>query len=193
MSTSKGKLFVFAAPSGAGKTTLVRDVLANFSRCVFSISVTTRKKRETEIDGKDYLFVTEKEFLEKIKNNELVEWEKLYDYYYGTPKDFIDGYVAEGTNVVFDVDVKGAVSIKKFYPEAVLIFVSPPSVEALKERLVKRKTETDEDLKKRIERAEMEMSYRNRPEFDYIVYNIELEKAKSEIKRIIENKINKEN
>ena len=183
MSTSKGKLFVFAAPSGAGKTTLVRDVLANFSRCVFSISVTTRKKRETEIDGKDYLFVTEKEFLEKIKNNELVEWEKLYDYYYGTPKDFIDGYVAEGTNVVFDVDVKGAVSIKKFYPEAVLIFVSPPSVEALKERLVKRKTETDEDLKKRIERAEMEMSYRNRPEFDYIVYNIELEKAKSEIKK----------
>jgi len=188
--TNKPKLFVFSAPSGSGKTTIVKEVLYSFPNFVFSISATTRKKRPNEKDGVDYFFITEKEFLERIEKNEFVEWEKFYDYYYGTLKSQIDDNIKNGRHTVFEVDVKGAISIKKYYPEAVLIFIAPPSIEELKQRLIKRNTETEEDLKKRIERAEMELSFKDK--FDYVVSNSDLEFAKKEVKKIIEKEIKEE-
>lgn len=190
MITNKPKLFVFSAPSGSGKTTIVKEVLNSFPNFVFSISATTRKKRPNEKDGVDYFFITEKEFLERIEKNEFVEWEKFYDYYYGTLKSQIDDNIKNGRHTVFEVDVKGAISIKKYYPEAVLIFIAPPSIEELKQRLIKRNTETEEDLKKRIERAEMELSFKDK--FDYVVSNSDLEFAKKEVKKIIEKEIKEE-
>lgn len=187
---NKGLLFVFSAPSGSGKTTIVRDVLNNYPEFVFSVSATTRNRREIETDGKDYFFLSEEEFQEKLKNREFVEWEKFYGYYYGTLKEFIEQNISKGLNVVFEVDVKGAVSIKYHYPEAVLIFIAPPSKEVLIKRLTDRKTETQEDLKKRIERSEMELSYADK--FDFVVINDILEKAKKEVNEIIKNKLNME-
>lgn len=190
MANKNVKLFVFAAPSGSGKTTIVRDVLKNFPQFVFSISATTRKKRPTEIDGVDYYFLTEEDFKKKINENAFIEWEKFYDYYYGTLKSQIDNNIVHSLNTVLEVDVKGAISIKKVYPESVLIFIAPPSIEELKKRLLLRNTETEEDLKKRIERAEMELSYADK--FDYVVINNNLEQAKEEVKKIIENILKEE-
>lgn len=192
MENKKGKLFVFAAPSGSGKTTIVRSVLDKYPGFVFSISATTRKKRDCEIDGKDYYFLTEGEFKQKIERDEFAEWERFYDYYYGSPKSFIDRNIENGRSVLFDIDVKGALSIKSKYPEAVLFFILPPSFEELKNRLINRNTESSEDLKKRIERAEMEMSFSEKKEFDYKVVNDDLEKAKKTVEEIIVKEINKE-
>ncbi len=187
MANNKAKLYVFSAPSGSGKTTIVRDVLKNFSEFVFSVSATTRKRRNTEKEGVDYYFISEEEFKKKIDNGEFVEWEKFYDYYYGTIKSLVDGNLAKGLSTVFEVDVKGAISIKKVYKNSVLIFIAPPSIDVLKDRLIKRNTETDEDLEKRIERAEMELSFKD--QFDYVVSNVNLEEAKKEVKKIIEKEI----
>ncbi len=186
----KARLLVFSAPSGSGKTTIVRSILDEHKDFVFSISATTRAKRPSEIKGVDYFFISEDEFKKKINDGEFVEWEKFYDYYYGTLKSTIDDNCRNGLTTVFEVDVKGAISIKKVYPDAVLIFIAPPSIEELKNRLINRNTETDEDLRKRIERAEMELSFKD--QFDYVVYNINLEEAKEEVKRIIEKEISKE-
>lgn len=180
----KGKLFVVAAPSGAGKTTIVKHIRKTFPELVFSVSATTRKKRDIETHGVDYFFLTEDEFKKKRDDNEFVEWEKFYGYYYGTLKSFIDDNLTNGKSVIFDIDVKGAVSIKKVYPEAILVFIAPPSKEDLKQRLISRNTETDEDLQKRIERSEMELEYKDK--FDVVVINDVLEKAKKEVEELIE-------
>ena len=187
---SKGTLFVFSAPSGSGKTTIVRKILSENADLTFSISATTRKRRNEEIEGKHYFFITEGEFKKKIENNEFIEWERFYDYYYGTLKNFVDTKIAEGTSVVLEVDVKGALNIKKAYPDSVLIFIAPPSREILRERLVKRNTETEVDLKKRIERAEMELAHQD--EFDYCVVNDDLNSALQEVRKIIKSKLNKQ-
>ncbi len=189
MISPKGKIIVIAAPSGAGKTTLVRSALAEFPQIVFSISATTRKKRTNEKDGIDYFFITEEEFLNKIEKKQFVEWEKFYDYYYGTYKYFIDDNINSGKNILLEIDVKGALSIKKIYPEAYLIYIAPPSKEELINRLKKRQTETDQDLKKRIERIELELSMKDK--FDYILINNELNKATSEMKILINNLLTK--
>lgn len=188
MNQKKGKLFVFSAPSGSGKTTIVRKILDIYPELIFSISATTRKNRDHEINGLDYFFISEEEFLEKIDNDEFIEWEKFYDYYYGTLKSFVNSKLDEGLSLVFEVDVKGALSIKKSYPESVLIFIVPPSMEELRARLIKRNTETSEDLKKRIERAELELSYKNK--FDYLVVNKDLDQALIEVKRIFKLELN---
>ena len=187
--SDKGKLFVFSAPSGAGKTTIVRSILKVFNELVFSVSATTRKRRENEVEGKDYFFISEEEFKRKIENDEFVEWERFYDYYYGTLKTFIDDKIAKGLSVVLEVDVKGAVRIKENYPESVLIYIAPPSLEELKERLINRNTETKEDLEKRIKRAEMEIGYQDK--FDYAVVNNDLEHAVEEVKKILLKEIDK--
>jgi guanylate kinase len=186
----KGKLLVFSAPSGGGKTTIVRYILKKFPELVFSVSATTRKKRATEVEGKDYFFISEEEFKKKIENDEFVEWEKFYDYYYGTLKSFVNDNLAMGKNVVLELDVKGALNIRKQYPDAVLIFISPPSLEILKERLKKRNTETEEDFRKRIERAGWEIEYSKY--FDYVITNDDLEKAKQKAEEIVKKVINKE-
>lgn len=186
---NKGKLFVFSAPSGSGKTTIVREILKNFENLIFSVSATTRKKRENEVDGKDYFFIDEKEFKRKIDNNEFIEWERFYDYYYGTLKSFVDDKIQKGVSVLLEVDVKGALNIKKKYPASILIFIAPPNKEVLKQRLINRKTETKEDLEKRIRRAEMELQFQEK--FDYVVVNSELEDAVESVKDIIIKEIDK--
>ena len=180
-----GKLFVFSAPSGSGKTTIVKRILALFPDLVFSISATTRKKRDTETNGTEYFFITEEEFKDKIESGEFIEWEKFYGYYYGTLRSYIDQSLIVGKTVVLELDVKGAISIKEEYPEALLIFIMPPGIEELKKRLKSRKTESDDDFKKRIERAEMELTYKDH--FDFIVVNKHIDNAVRKVKNIIEN------
>ena len=184
MSIKEGKIFVFSAPSGAGKTTILKQVIKDYPNIVFSVSATTRKKRVDEVDGREYFFLTEEEFKQRIDNNEFIEWEKFYDYYYGTLKSFVNENLKKGKYVLLEVDVIGALNIKKIYPESVLVFIAPPSFEELISRLKNRKTESEEDLKKRIERAKMELSLKDK--FDYFVVNNQLETAISEVKRIIE-------
>ena len=190
MTDTEGKLLVFSAPSGSGKTTIVRTILSKYKELDFSVSATTRKRRENETDGKDYFFISEEEFKKKIDAQEFIEWERFYDYYYGTLKSFVDDEIDSGKSVVLEVDVNGAVNIKKNYPSAVLIFIMPPSFEELKNRLINRSTETESDLKKRIERAEYEFTYKDK--FDYVVINDKLEDAVNKVYEIIEKEINQE-
>jgi len=185
----KGAIFVFSAPSGTGKTTIVKSILNDFSEIIFSISTTTRRKRDNETDGKDYFFISEEEFLKKIEADEFIEWEKFYDYYYGSLKSFVDINIKQGKSVLFELDVNGALNIKRVYPEAVLIFVMPPSIAELKRRLDNRGTENEADFAKRIERAEMELSFRDK--FDHIVVNDELEHAVASVKDILEENLYK--
>ena len=187
----KGAIIVISAPSGTGKTSIVKRIINEIPDLVFSVSATTRKKRENEKNGIDYYFISEKEFQEKIEKNEFVEWEKVYDYYYGTFKSIIEDNINKGKSVIMEVDVKGALSIKKIYPKANLIYVIPPSHDELIRRLKNRKTENDTDLRKRLERAIMELSIKDK--FDYFVVNKDLEKAISDTKSLINNILNKEN
>ncbi|GBD87565.1 guanylate kinase [bacterium BMS3Abin03] len=190
MREKRGELIAVSAPSGAGKTTIIKKILERYPEIVFSVSATTRPKRANEKDGVDYYFISEQEFLEKIKKNEFVEWEKFYDYYYGTYKSFIDRNLNAGKPVLLEIDVKGALAIKKIYPDSYLIFIMPPSYEELVKRLRERNTETEEDFKKRIERAKMELSEKDK--FDYIIQNKDLNNAIEETSGLIKKIINKE-
>ena len=190
MKLPKGKILVFSAPSGGGKTTIVKEILKDFPTIIFSVSATTRPKRKLETNGVEYFFLTEEEFKEKIKNNEFIEWEKFYDYYYGTLKSFITGNIESGKTVLLELDVKGALTIKRLYPYAQLIYISPPSFDELVKRLRQRQTENETDFKKRIKRAKMELSLKDK--FDYIIDNTDLDTAIRESKSLV-NKILKEN
>ena len=185
-----GKIFVITAPSGTGKTTIIRSILKILPNVVYSISATTREKRSNEKNGSDYFFIDEKTFQQKIENNELLEWEKVYDYYYGTPKSFVEKVVSEGKSIFLELEVKGALSIKKVYPEAIMIYLLPPSLEILEKRLRERKTESKEDFQKRIERAKMELSLKDK--FDYFIVNNNLNTAILELKELIEKITNEE-
>jgi guanylate kinase len=187
----KGAIIVISAPSGTGKTTIVRRILRDFPELKFSVSATTRKKREHEVDGVDYFFISEEEFKKKIQNNEFVEWELFYDYYYGTFRNFIDARVNIGKPIILEVDVNGAIEIKKIYPDAILIYIAPPSLDELLVRLKKRQTENEEELKKRIERAKMELSHKDK--FDYFIVNNDLNTAFHEIKVLIGKIIDRSN
>lgn len=190
MTHKNGKIIVVSAPSGAGKTSIVKELLKSFPKIIFSVSATTRPKRAIEKDGVEYLFLSEEEFLKMVENNEFIEWEKFYDYYYGTPKSFIEENIKVEKPVLLELDVKGALTIKRLYPYAHLIYISPPSFEELVKRLRQRQTENETDFVKRIERAKMELSLKNR--FDYVIENIKLETAVVEAKSLV-NKILKEN
>lgn len=185
MDNSKGTLFIVSAPSGTGKTTIIKRILSEFPEMVYSVSATTRKKRLDETNGKDYYFISEEEFERKIKAGEFAEWEKFYDYYYGTLKRYIDEALQNRKNILLEIDVKGALTIKGKYPDAVLIYIVPPSFEELKTRLKKRHTENEDDFRKRIERAEIELRYKDK--FDYFVNNLEIEKAVLDLRNLIEN------
>jgi len=189
LESKKGAIIAISAPSGTGKTTILRRILSDFPEIVFSVSATTRKRRRNEVEGVDYFFITEEEFKKKIKNNEFVEWELFYDYYYGTFRDFIENCINNGKSVILEVDVHGAVEIKRIYPDANLIYIAPPSLEELRIRLKKRQTENEEDLKKRIERAKMELSHKDK--FDYFIINNDLNTAYYEIKNLIEKIIDR--
>jgi guanylate kinase len=185
------KLIVFTAPSGAGKTTIVKHLLQKFDFLGFSISATTREKRDHETNGLDYYFLSLAQFREKLEQKEFVEWEEVYDnQYYGTLKSEVERVWSTGKHILFDIDVKGAVSIKAAYPDQTLVvFVKPPSPEILFERLRNRKTETSESLRKRMARAARELTYEDR--FDKTLVNDVLETTLSDAERIIQDFISK--
>ena len=187
----KGKLIIFSAPSGAGKTTIVRHLLDRNLNLEFSVSATSRTPRPKETNGKDYYFLAEKEFKQKIENNEFLEWEEVYNgNYYGSLKSEVERIRNLGKNVIFDVDVVGGLNIKKFYgDEALAIFVQPPSIEELRQRLISRSTETEEKIKMRIAKAEHELGFAN--QFDKLVTNNDLNQACREAENIIREFIGK--
>jgi guanylate kinase len=183
---NNGKLIVFSAPSGSGKTTIVRYLLEQKELHLdFSISATSREKRGEEIDGRDYYFLSAAAFQKKIEENAFVEYEEVYkDNYYGTLKSELERIWAEGKHVIFDIDVIGGLNIKHQYPkETLAIFVSPPSVEELERRLRFRQTETDEKIQMRLAKAEKEIAKAS--EFDVILKNYDLEIAKNEAYKLV--------
>tara|TARA_R110002072_G_scaffold17625_1_gene66596 strand:- start:10467 stop:11060 length:594 start_codon:yes stop_codon:yes gene_type:complete len=177
----QGKLIVFSAPSGSGKTTIVRHLLGvDNLNLEFSISATSREKRGEEEHGKDYYFLSAKEFKNKIKSDEFLEWEEVYrDNFYGTLKTEVERIWALGKNVIFDIDVSGGLRIKRKFPEETLaVFVKPPSIDELKIRLKKRKTESEDKINMRVAKASAELA--TAPLFDIIIVNDDLEKALKE-------------
>ena len=183
---AEGKLIVFSAPSGSGKTTIVRKLLKEEKfKLEFSVSATSRKKRPNETDGKDYYFLSVDEFKHKIKEAAFAEWEEVYEnQFYGTLKSEIERIRKKGYNVVFDIDVAGGISIKKlFKSDCLTLFIQPPSISELEKRLRHRGTETTESLKKRLAKAEKEMAYAEN--FDVTVVNDSLEIAINEVKELV--------
>ena len=179
--SNSGKLIIFSAPSGAGKTTLVRHLLEIPAlNLAFSVSATSRAKRGYEVEGKDYFFLSPEDFNRKIKNLEFVEWEEVYhNQFYGTLKSEVDSLLKAGKNVIFDIDVEGGMNLKKIYgDDAIGIFVKPPSVKHLEQRLNSRSSEDEESLKKRLEKAVLELEYA--PKFDKVLLNDKLETAKKD-------------
>jgi len=170
-------MIIISAPSGAGKTTIVKHLLQIVPRLSFSVSACSRPRRKGEVNGKDYWFMTENEFKQKIEAGEFAEWEEVYPgHYYGTLKKEIERIWKAGKHVVFDVDVKGGMNLKKqFGSRALAIFVSPPSLEILEKRLRKRSTETEEKIRERTQKASREMEYASR--FDTVLVNDRLEET----------------
>jgi guanylate kinase len=182
-----GKLIIFSAPSGSGKTTIVKQLLANNSNLGFSISACTRDKRgRNEENGKDYYFMTPDEFKARIDNNEFVEWEEVYPgAYYGTLKSEIENLWASGKHVIFDVDVRGGVKLKEFFKEkALAIFVKVPSIEELEKRLRERGTDSEDSISKRVFKMKFEMTFQN--QFDEILINDDLEEAFAKAQKLFE-------
>jgi len=181
-----GKLIIFSAPSGSGKTTIVRYLLEQPElNLAFSVSATSRSRRGKEKDGIHYYFMSLTEFKRHIKNDDFLEWEEVYrDNFYGTLKSEIDRLWAEGKNVIFDIDVVGGLRIKKKFPKKTLaVFVKPPSVDELKIRLKKRSTESDEKINMRIAKASVELA--TAPQFDKIIKNYDLKKALKEAHKMV--------
>jgi guanylate kinase len=181
----EGNLVIISAPSGAGKTTIVRHLLNSGLKLSFSVSATTRPPRGREINGIDYFFISVPDFIKKIENNEFVEWEEVYkDLFYGTLKSELERIWATGHHVLFDVDVMGGINLKKIFGDrAISIFIMPPSVEELEKRLLKRATDTPEKIKMRVEKAREEMILSD--QFDTVVVNNILAKANEEVRNIV--------
>ena len=189
---NKGKLIVFSAPSGSGKTTIVRHLLGiEELNLEFSISATSREARGQEIDGTDYYFISLEEFKKHIKAEDFLEWEEVYrDNFYGTLKSEIERIWSKGKNVIFDIDVAGGLRIKRRYPDETLsVFVKPPSIDELKIRLKKRSTESDDKINMRIAKASVELA--TAPQFDKIIKNYDLDEAKAEAYLLVRDFVNK--
>jgi guanylate kinase len=179
-----GNLVVISAPSGCGKTTIVKKILEYFPDIHFSVSATTRPKRNNETDGIEYYFIAMEEFNVKINNNEFLEWNEHFGNKYGTLKSITDEELDKGKDIILDLDVNGAINVKKNREKARLVFIKPPSLEVLKERLMNRGTETEETLAIRLKRAEEELE--KSKNFDYIIVNDILENAIEEMKQLID-------
>ena len=184
---NKGKLIIFSAPSGSGKSTIVQWLMKEHPelKLYFSISCTSRAPRGTELNGVEYFFISPEEFRKKIAHDDFVEYEEVYtDRFYGTLKSQVEKQLLAGQNVIFDVDVKGGVNIKKFYGnEALSLFIQPPSIEELRRRLEGRATDTPEAIRERLAKAEYELTFA--PQFDHIIVNDDLETAKQDTLRIV--------
>ena len=186
-----GKLIIIAAPSGAGKTTVVKHILQQFPHLSFSVSATTRPMRQGETDGKDYYFLSEQEFKNRIANDEFVEWEMVYvGKYYGTLKSELQRVWNNNQHIIFDVDVEGGLHIKNKYPNNSLsIFINPPSLEVLKQRLTDRNTESEESLRERISKAEHELSFAS--QFDVVLTNDDLQLTLSNAEQLLKDFLTK--
>ena len=185
----RNKLFVMSAASGAGKTTLKDKVIGEFPDIVYSISATTRKPREGEVDGVHYFFKTKEEFEKLIKEDGLIEWNEVHGNYYGTPKFFVEDMLRQGKRVLFDLDVFGKVNFDKVYPDATGILILPPSEEELERRLRGRGTDSEEVIRLRLENAKKEMEFaRTKGKYEYTIINDDLERAADELRAILKQK-----
>jgi guanylate kinase len=177
-----GKLFVISAPSGAGKTSLCNELLKTYGNLEYSISYTTREPRADEVDGKDYFFVSEKVFRKMIENDEFIEWAEVHGNFYGTPKKFIEDKLKSGVNILLDIDPQGARQLRKRLNFGIYVFVIAPSIKELEERLRKRRSESEEKLRLRLENARKEVQFYK--DYDYIIINKNFEKAFNELNAI---------
>ena len=184
MSSKPGRIFVVSAPSGAGKTTLLNRLLADFPDLRRSVSCTTRPPRAGERDGVDYTFIDEKTFQKMIDENLFFEWEEVHSYRYGTPKAQLIETRNQGLDTILDIDTRGAMTLRKAFSDAVLIFLMPPSIETLEVRLKGRQTEAEEALKRRLENARQEMAEKDK--FDYIIVNDDKERAYQDLRSVID-------
>jgi guanylate kinase len=183
MQKFQSRFIVLSASSGGGKTTIAKMLVKRHDEMSISISATTREKRPQEKEGKDYFFLSKDEFSENVQNDNFLEYEEVHGDYYGTLKNRVEELVDRGKTVIFDIDVKGAISIKKKYPDAILLFIKPPSLEELKARLNKRKSESEEAINKRLERIEFE--YEQAEKFDYVIINDNLHHTIEQIEDLI--------
>ena len=191
MTDRQGKLIVFSAPSGTGKSTVAELVMERIDGLCFSVSATTRRRREGEVDGKNYYYLTKKEFEEKIRSGDFIEYEHFFGNFYGTLLDKTRGEINSGKNLLFDLDVKGALNLRERFPDSsLLIFLRPPSLEELKKRLRKRESENDKALKERLERAEFELSLAH--QFDREVVNDDLDRTVDEVTAVITEFLSKQ-
>lgn len=179
----RGRFIVISSPSGGGKSTIIKRLLEKDKNLTYSVSATTRPPRDGERDGESYWFLTREEFIEKRDHGDLLEWEEVYGDFYGTPKKFTEAAVTAGLDVLFDLDVKGALKLKQSYPDALLIFLMPPSLEVLERRLQQRGTEDTSQLQRRLTEAKIECEQASK--FDYVVVNDNLEETVSKIEQII--------
>ncbi len=181
---NNGKIFIFSAPSGSGKSTIINHLLSKGYNLEFSISATSRAPRGTEKNGVEYYFLSPEEFRQKISNDEFIEYEEVYqDCFYGTLKSEVQRIADNGNNIVLDIDVKGATNVKKMFGEKALsIFIAPPSIEALRERLVNRKTDTPEAIEKRVAKASYEMTFAKN--FDVVIVNDNLDTAQKNAEEV---------
>ena len=184
MQEKKAKLFVFAAPSGAGKTTLVHAVVTKRPELRFSISYTTRKPRRNEADGVDYLFVTEDEFMRLRDQGEMLEYAKVFDNYYATSRSQVEKHLADDRNVILEIDWQGAQQVRQSMPECVTIFILPPSVEELERRLRDRRTDSAEVIERRLRDALSDMSHWT--EFDHVIINDDLNRAIADLEDVLD-------
>jgi len=181
---NRGKIIVISGPSGVGKGTIRDYLFAHYNQnFAYSISMTTRKKRPTEVDGKDYYFVSVERFKEAIANNELLEWAEFVSNYYGTPTAYVDHLLDQGKNVILEIEIMGALQVLAKRPDSLSIFIAPPSIEVLEQRIRSRNTETDEFIKYRIKKALNEMKYTNN--YRHVIINHTVEEAAREISSII--------
>jgi guanylate kinase len=189
----KGKILIFSAPSGSGKTTLLNHVMANIPEMAFSVSATTRPPRGEEVHGREYFFLSMEEFQQRVENGEFLEWEEVYPgRCYGTLLAVVEQMQEEGKHVAFDVDVCGGVNIKEHYGDKALsVFIQAPSVEVLRERLIKRGTDSMEEIENRVAKAEWETEFAQ-GKFDCTIINDDLETAKREILDVVSSFINEE-
>jgi guanylate kinase len=183
MNSKMGNLIVFTGPSGVGKGTVVKELFQNLDNLIFSVSVTTREKRSGEEEGKNYFFRTNREFDELIQADKLLEWAEFVGNKYGTPKDFVFEKLKNGTDVFLEIEVQGALQVKEKFPEALMIFLLPPSIDELEARLRKRATEPEEKILLRLAKARDEMKYIN--DFDFSVINDSAKRAGKELREII--------
>lgn len=185
----QGVLLVLSGPSGAGKGTICHKLREKRNDLSYSVSATTRTPRKGEVDGKDYFFITIDRFKEMIANDEMLEYAEIYGNYYGTPKPYVMNILDQGKDVVLEIDPQGALQIKKHFPDAVFVFIVPPSLDELTKRIYNRGTDSEEVIKRRLSAATSELEYASK--YDYIIVNDEVEKATNKVSNIIDAERNR--